>query len=423
MDEVALNNVFMRYEEVDSDIKRRVTSRFKVLDTEVYNIFNTGAKDATSNFKNTVDEEISKKKRNQTLTAAVSIVVSPVGGLIYLLATDSLSIDIKKIFDKALTTYENAMDTVIDNVTNLVEKGFNDVYAIIDTGRAEIEEVQQGLDPQIQDAAAVAANKILGNFDTLEKTVENKRAELISGMTSKYEEYSQELDTFMEQKREECTSFVDRAKEALLGVYDTIIGLRDMLLEVLSSAAGVVDRILLDPIRFLKHLIRGVGQGLENFVTNIWKHLKQGFLDWLFGALAEGGIQMPKSFDLPSILTLVLDVLGITYDKIKAKVAKVVGEEKVVKIEKAIEIGQKIAGYAEGFRIFQILRTEGFAGLWEYIKDKTGDLKEVFLKEIKGWVVSEAIKGGYQMDCEPFDTCIGPDKGSNWNLRYYKILH
>ena len=44
--------------------------------------------------------------------------------------------------------------------------------------------------------------------------------------------------------------------------------------------------------------------------------------------------------------------------------------------------------------VFKTLVTEGAAGLWEWIKDKLGDLKDMVLGAIKDFVIEKVIKAG-----------------------------
>ena len=96
-----------------------------------------------------------------------------------------------------------------------------------------------------------------------------------------------------------------------------------------------IDKIISDPIGFLTNLVSGVKQGLKNFIANIGTHLQKGLMGWLFGTLAEAGIQMPESFDLKGILSLVLQVLGLTYTNIRKRAVGILGEKTVSMLEKA----------------------------------------------------------------------------------------
>ena len=59
-------------------------------------------------------------------------------------------------------------------------------------------------------------------------------------------------------------------------------------------AAGVVGEIIKRPVGFLGNLIDGVKGGILKFKDNILTHLRKGLMGWLFGSLAEGGVELPE---------------------------------------------------------------------------------------------------------------------------------
>jgi hypothetical protein len=164
-------------------------------------------------------------------------------------------------------------------------------------------------------------------------------------------------------------------------VIKTIIQLKNMLLGVLAKAADVIGDIISDPIGFLGRLVDGIKAGLSRFVGNIASHLQEGLMGWLFGAIGRAGIQLPKSFDIAGIFDLVMQVLGLTYRQIRARVVKLVGEKVVAKLEQTVDI-------------FKVLVTEGIPGLWKWIKDKVGDLEEMVIGGIKTFIIEKVIKAG-----------------------------
>src|SRR5262249_55208365 len=115
------------------------------------------------------------------------------------------------------------------------------------------------------------------------------------------------------------------------------------------------------------------------FVGKIWEHLKKGFMQWLFGALAGAGIEIPSDLSLPSILKLVLGVLGITYDRMRAKAVKLIGERNVKIIEKLVEY-------------IRVLWNGGPAALWEKIKEDLSNLKEMVIDAIQNWLIDRVVK-------------------------------
>src|SRR5260370_32226717 len=137
--------------------------------------------------------------------------------------------------------------------------------------------------------------------------------------------------------------------------------------------------IIRDPIRFLGKLIDAVKLGINNFVSGIAEHLKQGFMEWLFGEIAAAGIQLPKSFDLKGIVTLVL--LGLTYANFRARAVAMLGEKVVGGIEKVAEVFKRVA-------------TEGPGALSEWIKEKLGDLQSMVIDQIQQYIIGKVIIAG-----------------------------
>lgn len=119
--------------------------------------------------------------------------------------------------------------------------------------------------------------------------------------------------------------------------------------------------------------------GLSN--NNILEHLKEDLKGWLFGALAEAGIEIPETFDLKGIIKLILSLLGLTWNAIRTRILKVIPEPVMALIEKGVDFVQAIM-------------SEGVVGLWKWIAGKMGDLKEMVLGKIQDFVVTKVITAG-----------------------------
>jgi hypothetical protein len=104
-------------------------------------------------------------------------------------------------------------------------------------------------------------------------------------------------------------------------------------------------------------------------------------MGWLLGELAGAGITLPKSLDFKGILDLVLQVMGLTYNAIRSRAVKIVGEPVVKKIEQVAEV-------------FKVLITEGPAGLWKWIVDKVDNLVDTVLGGIKDLVITKVVVAG-----------------------------
>ena len=180
-------------------------------------------------------------------------------------------------------------------------------------------------------------------------------------------------------------SWLDRAIAAVKSVINTIIELKNAIQSLAQKAAKYAEAIIDDPITFFGNLADGVGQGFTNFKNNIDKHLIKGVLEWLTGSMAGSDIILPKELNLEGITSLVLQILGITMKKIKDLVIDVIGKERFEFIEKGVDAtisaGNKI------LNIFKILNEKGLAGLWEFIQEEFGNLKEMFIENVKTFVV------------------------------------
>ncbi len=176
---------------------------------------------------------------------------------------------------------------------------------------------------------------------------------------------------------------VELGKKVMSFVFEAVLkGLGidvEKIMGVLKKAGDVANLIAADPVRFLKNLLAALGKGFNQFSDNIWQHLKEGLLGWLFGTLAKAGIEMPKSFDAKSMFGLVMQVLGITREFIHKKIAKVIGEKNVELIEKA-------------WTFIYTLINSGISGLWDMIKDYIGNLKYMVVEAVQGWVVTKIVK-------------------------------
>ncbi len=146
----------------------------------------------------------------------------------------------------------------------------------------------------------------------------------------------------------------------------------------MKKAAAAFKTILKNPIGFVRNLIAAGKQGLSQFVSNFVKHLKTALIGWLTGALEGAGIYIPQAMTLLEIGKFVLSVLGITWQKIRAKIVKVIGETAM----KAIETGLDI--------VVALVRG-GPAAAWEVIKEKLTNLKDMVIESIISFVKDKVV--------------------------------
>jgi hypothetical protein len=288
---------------------------------------------------------------------------------------------IAKALKTARCEYIKQVDVAIDEVADFVDRKMDEAKDCVAAGRRRVDEFVDGLDGNLRETGAAARDAVSGDFDAMTTQIDEHRDALVSKLTEQYKQSYERMSAREEELREANKSLWQRVYDATVGLIKKILAFKDMLLNVLARAAGVISDIIHDPIGFLGNLIDAVMLGLKNFMANLGTHLQKGLMDWIFGALSGAGLEMPKAFDLPGILGLVLQVLGITYTNFRARAVAIVGESIVGGLEQA-------AG------VFKIFITEGVGGLLRLIKDKVTELKPMVLDAIFDFVKEKVLIAG-----------------------------
>ncbi|GAB5526561.1 MAG: hypothetical protein Roseis2KO_44330 [Roseivirga sp.] len=156
------------------------------------------------------------------------------------------------------------------------------------------------------------------------------------------------------------------------------------ILNFINKAGETIGLIFKNPAAFFGNVAGGVKLGINQFTKNIKKHLISGLISWLTGAMSDVPIQMPAKFDLKGIFSLVMQILGLTYQRIRAKVVKRIGPKGE----------QVVSGMEKTFQFVKDLVTKGPIVIWERIKDKFNEIKEMAMEKIRNLVTIEVVKAG-----------------------------
>lgn len=167
----------------------------------------------------------------------------------------------------------------------------------------------------------------------------------------------------------------------------TVLNLLEIIFEVvapgamvyLRRAAGAFATIVRDPIRFVGNLVRAAMLGFRQFASNILRHLRGALIGWLTGAMSGANIYIPAAFNLREILKFVLSVLGLTWQNIRAKLVRAVGETAVRVLE-------------TGFDIVLTLVTEGPAAAWQKIVETLSNLQQMVIDGVMNFVRDRVVQ-------------------------------
>jgi Domain of unknown function (DUF4157) len=375
-DEQARAKVAGDINKIYDSTKGKVEKTLGELDGQVIQAFDAGAADAKKAFEDYVGKRMDDYKSDR-----YSGILGPAKWLKDKLF--GMPSEVNAFYQEGRQLYINQMDGVINKVVAIISKGLTQAKAEIANGKQEIQNYVNQLPQDLKGVGQQAAADIDSKFEELQQSVDDKQDELIDTLAQKYQENLEAVDARIEEMKAANKGFIQKAFDFIVGVIKTIIELTKMLLQVLARVAGVVGQILKDPIGFLTNLIQAVKQGFLNFMNNIGKHLQQGLIGWLTGTMAETGIEMPENFDLKGIFSLAMQLLGYTYEAIRAQAVKRLGEEKVGRLEQTVDV-------------FQVLASEGVAGMWQFVQEKMGDLNALVIEPIKNFIIEKVITAGIE---------------------------
>ncbi|MGK7957434.1 MAG: DUF4157 domain-containing protein [Crocosphaera sp.] len=155
------------------------------------------------------------------------------------------------------------------------------------------------------------------------------------------------------------------------------------LLDALKKNPKAFKKGVEDPKTVLKNFMVGaLKQGFSKFKDNFVTHFKSALLGWLFGKAAEMGVQIPKKFDVAGLFSLIAQLVGATYQQIRAMVVKRLGPKGEMIVSK---LEQTVA-------FIKDLVTKGPIALWERVQSFLTNLKEMVFSKIASLVSMEVIK-------------------------------
>ncbi|MGY1829093.1 DUF4157 domain-containing protein [Geodermatophilus sp. SYSU D01180] len=165
-------------------------------------------------------------------------------------------------------------------------------------------------------------------------------------------------------------------------VLEAVLGLVGVDPEAFYAFVGraqeTLELIVDNPLGFLSNLVDAFVGGVQGFADRFGEHLRNGVIGWLTGTLGSAGITVPQTFDLFGMLDLARQVLGLTWERIRAKAVKLIGERNVARLE-------FIGGY------ITTLVNEGWSGLWEKIKADLSSLTDMVFDGIKSFLLDRVV--------------------------------
>lgn len=367
-DELRRKEVAKTIEGIYGATKEAVDRKLTSLETDVGKEFDAGTEAALVKMRDYVDERFDDR-------------YSGIRGKARWLKDKFIPLpkSVKAWFDESRTVFTAELDKLVVRVANLVETRLKEAKALIAKGERDIAAYVASLPEDLKAVGREAQKEMAERFEDMRRDVDDKKQDLASNIAQRYKDATEKGEAALKEMVDAHKSLVEKAIEFVGEVVEVLRNFKNRLLGILKKGKDAIGLIVAHPVRFLGNLLSAVKLGLKQFVDRIWDHLKEGFLKWLFGSLADSGITMPKDLSLPSILMLVLQVLGLTYDRLRAKAVRLVGERNVALVERVV-----------GF--VKTLWDGGPAALWAEMQEFLSDLKQQVIDTLQNWVITTVIK-------------------------------
>lgn len=375
-DELKRKEVADHIERIYSASEKSVTEKLAALETTVNAEFDEKMTTANKHFKDNINEALDDEFTSEFISKHLD--------------RSDYNRRVKNVFVAQSEKYKKELSDLLDPLTQKIADTLNAITLEILVAKTAVEVYVQGLEPSLQAIGISSAKSVMEKFSSLEKSVEQKQEALTSSLANKYADGVSSLEAQFKEVMDSRKSWLERAYDAVVGVILEILKHLADLKKALEQAAQYASQIIKKPKQFFNNLVKGATIGFNNFVKNIKKHLLNGALEWITGEMSAGGIILPKQFDFKGILSIILQVLGISVEKVKEIAKKVIGPKYVAMLEKGVDLG-KSAG-AKIFNIFNIIKKEGIIGLWEFIKEQFHDLKEKLMIEARNFIIVKIVE-------------------------------
>jgi hypothetical protein len=160
----------------------------------------------------------------------------------------------------------------------------------------------------------------------------------------------------------------------------------DLLGRIVANLTQSIADIQRDPVGFLVNLLAALKAGFGAFFDNAWRHLTQGLADWLFRGLGKLGIQVPSDLSPESVLDLILQVLGVTAERLWEKLSNQLGPERVAMLRNGLD---RVTGI---WAFVKDVEERGLAAIWEHVSDQLGALWDSLVGMAQEWLMSTIVE-------------------------------
>jgi hypothetical protein len=306
----------------------------------------------------------------------------------WLLGMDDLP-EVKAIFERNRATFVSTINKLVEDISADNKRVIQECKEELANAKMEIKEYVDKLGPELKDVGKKAAKEMNSKLTELDQFVAKKEQELQDKLKDKQQAAIKAIDDKIEKMKEAMSGALAKLGKLLLWAakkfFTWALQKFGYSLEeiegIINRGVAVLKAIFTKPIQFVKNLMNAAITGFKNFGKNFLKHLKDALFEWLTGSLE--GLVLPATWDFKGIISVALQMIGISYQNIRKHMVAVMGEPVVAGLEKT-------------FTLVKTLITEGPMAAWEQLKEMAGEMQVAFIEAVKDFIKTKIIEQAIQ---------------------------
>lgn len=271
-------------------------------------------------------------------------------------------------YNRAEREFGDGVCTLLTDISSDVNSVVAAAQALIQHARDDIDAAFTAMEAEFPEWAATERARFAGMLEGLSQRVTAAQTSFVRDVSQRAVQAVNEVHAEAQARRDEAGGLIGRVVAAIEEfIDDPIRAIINGLLRLvgippaafwalIARIEQVISDIADDPENFINNLVAGVKQGFEQFFDNFGTHVLRGFWDWLFSGL-ESPIPMPRDFSPRSLFTFALQLMGITWPRVREILVRHIGPTAVEVIEAA-------------WQLVSVLIERGPEGLVELIREQ-----------------------------------------------------
>src|SRR5215207_7390644 len=296
---------------------------------------------------------------------------------------------VKAIFERNREKFVATVNKLVEDITADNKKVIQECKDELQKARTDIKDYVDKLGPSLKDIGKKSADEMNSKLDQMDKFIAKKEEDLQNQLKDKQTAAIKAIDEKIEKMKEAMAGALAKLGKLLLWASKKFFTWAlekfgfslSEIDSIINKGAAVLKAIFTKPIQFVKNLMNAAITGFQNFGRKFLTHLKDALFEWLTGSLE--GLKLPQVWDFKGIISVGLQMIGISYTNIRKHMVDVMTEPVVAGLEKT-------------FTLIKTLITEGPMAAWEQLKDMAAEMRDAFVEAVKDFIKQKIIEQAIQ---------------------------